>query len=276
MIHRSASIFFALAIAVALPASAQSKDDKGGSGAAATVNGKAIPKSRVDYILKQRAAQGAQPGQQKPPAFDPEQARKAILEDLITREVIVQEAERSGISKRGDTQMQLDLARQQVLIQAFLQNHIRAHPIGEEAMKAEYAKVRAQRGDREFKARHILVDSENDARDIIAKLKKGGKFEELAKVSKDASNKDRGGDLDWAPASNYVKPFADALAKLEKGRITDEPVQTQFGWHVIQLDDLRQTQFPEYDKVKPQIQNMMQEQEFQRLARELRAKAKVE
>ncbi|MSQ69763.1 MAG: peptidylprolyl isomerase [Betaproteobacteria bacterium] len=277
MTHRSAAIVFALALAAAVPATAQLKDDKGAaSNTAATVNGKAIPKARVDFILKQRAAQGNQPGQPQQAPFDSEQARKAIIDDQITSEVIVQEAERSGFTKRSETQMQLDLARQQVVIQTFLQNHFRNHPISEDAIKAEYAKVRAQRGDREFKARHILVDTETDAKDLVVKLKKGGKFEELAKVSKDASNKDRGGDLDWAPATNYVKPFADALAKLEKGKITDAPVQTQFGWHVIQLDDSRQVQFPAYEQVKPQIQNMMQQQEVQKLARELRAKAKIE
>lgn len=275
--QRTVAVLLALALVIPLQVGAQPKDDKGAAAnAAATVNGKVISKARVDYILRQRANQPGQPGHPQQPALENEQARKAILEDLITREVIVQEADRSGITRRSDSQTQLELARQQVVIQLFVQNYFRIHPIADDAIKAEYTKVRAQRGDREYKARHILVDSENEAKDLIGKLKKGDKFEELAKLSKDASNRDRGGDLDWAPASNYVKPFADALVKLEKGKVSDTPVQTQFGWHVIQLDDLRQANFPEYEKVKQQIQNALQEREIQRVARELRAKARIE
>lgn len=232
-----------------------------------TVNGKAIPRSRLDFLVKQRTAQG-QP--------DNEQVRRALLDNLINQEVLAQEAERKGLSKSADIQTQVDLSRQTALARAVIDDHLRSHPIAESAVKAQYEAVKAQRGEREYRARHILVDTEAAAKEITERLKKGEKFEELAKQSKDPGSKDRGGDLDWAAPSNYVKPFADALVKLEKGKMTDAPVQSQFGWHVIRLDDVRSTQFPPYEQVKQQIRNAMQEQEVQKLVKDLRSKAKIE
>ena len=168
------------------------------------------------------------------------------------------------------------MSRQTALARAVIDDYLKSHPIRDDAVKAQYEAVKSQRGEREYRARHILVDTESSARDITEKLKKGEKFEELAKQSKDPGSKDRGGDLDWAAPSNYVKPFADALAKLEKGKTTEAPVQTQFGWHVIRLEDVRSTQFPPYDQVKQQIQNALQEQEIQKLVAGLRSKAKIE
>src|SRR6266699_1458786 len=232
-----------------------------------TVNGKPIPKSRLDFIVKQRAAQG-QP--------DNEQARKAILDNLITQEVVAQEAERRGFAKSADVRAQLELLRQQALVQALVQDHLKTHPIKDEEMLAEYNKVKASRGDKEYKARHILVDKDTEANEIIAQLKKGSKFEDLAKQSKDPGSKDKGGDLDWNPPSTFVKPFSEALTKLEKGKYTETPVQTQFGWHVIQLDDVRTAQFPAFDTVRQQLLTRMQEQEVQKFVGELRSKAKIE
>jgi peptidyl-prolyl cis-trans isomerase C len=233
----------------------------------ATVNGKAIPKARVDFMLKQQAANGAP---------DNEQVRQAILERLINIEVVVQEAERKGLAKSADVQSQLDVARQQIIFQSYLQDYFKKNPIKDEAAQAEYARVKAQRGDKEYRARHILVEKEADAKAIIEQLKKGAKFEELAKQSKDVGSRDKGGALDWQPAATYVKPFADALVKLEKGKVTDAPVQSQFGWHVIQLEDVRPMQFPAFDEVKQQIYGALQEQEIQRVVTALRAKAKVD
>jgi peptidyl-prolyl cis-trans isomerase C len=232
-----------------------------------TVNGKPIPKSRLDFIVKQRAAQG-QP--------DNEQARKAILDNLITQEVVAQEADRRGMAKSADVRTQLELLRQQVLVQTVVQDHLKTHPIKDEEMLAEYNKVKASRGDKEYKAKHILVDKDTEANEIIAQLKKGSKFEDLAKQSKDPGSKEKGGDLDWNPPSTFVKPFSEALAKLEKGKYTETPVQTQFGWHVIQLDDVRSMQFPAFDTVKQQLLTRMQEQEVQKFVGELRSKAKIE
>lgn len=232
-----------------------------------TVNGKTIPKSRVDFMVKSQIAQG------RP---DNEQLRKAISDQVIAWELVVQEADRKGLSKSADVQSQLDIARQQIIFQAYLQNYIKSHPIKDEALRAEYSRVKAQRGDKEYKARHILVEKETDAMDIIEQLKKGAKFEDLAKQSKDIGSKDKGGELDWQPAATYVKPFGDALAKLEKGKTTETPVQTQFGFHVIRLDDVRATKFPEFDAVKQQITQALQNQEVEQLVKDLRAKAKVQ
>ena len=254
--------------APATPAAPAAKEgDKAPAAKSVTVNGKSIPKSRLDFIVKQRAAQG-QP--------DNEQTRQLIMDNLITQEVVAQEADRKGIGKGSDVRIQLDLMRQQVLAQALIQDYLKTHPIKDEQTLAEYNRIKAARGDKEYKARHILVDKEPEAKEIIAQLKKGAKFEDLAKQSKDPGSKDKGGELDWSPPGTYVKPFADALVKLEKGKFTETPVQTQFGYHVIQLDDVRTQPFPAYETVKQQLQSRMQEQEVHDYVSELRAKAKIQ
>jgi peptidyl-prolyl cis-trans isomerase C len=254
-----------LAGVIASPALAQSAAKDAAN--LATVNGKAIPKSRVEFLVKSQTAQG------KP---DNEQLRRAILDEVIAWELVVQEADRKGLSKNADVRSQLDIARQQIIFQSYLQDYVRTHPIKDEALRTEYDRAKAQRGDKEYKARHILVEKDTDAKDIIEQLKKGAKFDDLAKQSKDIGSKDKGGELEWQPAATYVKPFGDALAKLEKGKMTETPVQSQFGWHVIRLDDVRTAQFPEFDTVKQQITQMLQRQEVEKLVRDLRAKAKVE
>ena len=257
-----------LLAAVPFAATAQSAaNPPAGADKLPTVNGKSIPKSRVDFMIGQRVAQG-QP--------DNEQMRRTVVDNLVTQEVVAQEADRKGLGKSADVRAQLDLLRQQVLMQALFRDYIKTHPIKDDQMLAEYNKVKASRGDKEYKARHILVDKEEDAKQIVAQLKKGAKFEDLAKQSKDPGSKDRGGDLDWNPPSTFVKPFSDALVKLEKGKFTETPVQTQFGWHVIQLDDVRPLQFPPFETVRPQLLSMMQEQEVQKLIRDLRSKAKIQ
>ena len=233
----------------------------------ATVNGKAIPKSRVDFVVKQQATQGAP---------DSEQVRKLVLDRLINIEIVVQEADRKGLTKSPEVQTQLELARQQLVFQTFLQDYFKTHPISDESARAEYERVKSQRGDKEYKARHVLVEKDAEAKDIIEQLKKGGNFADLAKVSKDIGSKDKGGALEWEIPGNFVKPFAEALVKLEKGKYTEAPVQSQFGWHVILLEDSRPLQMPSFDDVKQQIYGMLQEQEVQRIIKDLRAKAKVE
>src|SRR6266487_2860291 len=268
MFSRPLRLVVALSLCVSAPVWAQAPAAKARSTAKpVTVNGKPIPKSRLDFIVKQRVTQG-QP--------DNEQARKAILDNLITQEVVAQEADRRGFAKTSDVRTQLELLRQQVLVQAVVQDHLKAHPVKDEEMLAEYNKLKASRGDKEYKARHILVEKEPEANEIIAELKKGTKFEDLAKQSKDPGSKDKGGDLDWNTPATFVKPFAEALSKLEKGKYTETPVQTQFGWHVIQLDDVRSMQFPAFDTVKPQLLSRMQEQEVQKFVGELRSKAKIQ
>lgn len=233
----------------------------------ATVNGIAIPKSRVDTIVRAQTTQGQQ---------DSPELRAAIRDRLITSEIMVQEANRKGLAKQTDTVNQIELMRMQILAQAFRADYVKSHPVSDEALKAEFEKIKSQMGDKEYKARHILVEKETEAKEIIAKLKKGEKFEDLAKDSKDPGSKDRGGDLDWNPSSGFVKPFSDAMVKLEKGKYTETPVQSQFGWHVIQLDDMRPLKFPDFNEAKPGLQQRLQEAMFEKAVADLRAKAKVE
>ncbi|HEY6897519.1 MAG TPA: peptidylprolyl isomerase [Rhodocyclaceae bacterium] len=235
--------------------------------ALATVNGKAIPKSRMDLVL------ASQKGQGRP---DSEELRKAIRERLITLEAVSQEAGRKGIEKRTDVAAQIDMARQDILINAYLADFARSHQPADAAVKAEYDAYKASMGDKEYKARHILVEKEEEAKDIIARLKKGEKFEDLAKQSKDPGSRDKGGDLDWSVPGNYVKPFADALGKLAKGKYTEAPVKSDFGWHVILLEDTRNFNAQPLEELKPQIVQKLQRQMIDQHVQELRAKAKVE
>lgn len=255
----------AAAIAVALPAYAQAQSAPASK--PVTVNGVQIPKSRVDAIVKAQESQGQK---------DTPELRAAITDRLIVNEVIAQEATRKGLQKSPEVQAQLELVRQNVLLNAYRQDFIKNNPVPDAQLKAEYEKIRSQVGDKEYKARHILVEKEDEAKAIVANLKKGQKFEDLAKQSKDPGSKDRGGDLDWNSPGSYVKPFSDALVKLEKGKYTETPVQTQFGWHVIQLEDVRPTKFPPFEEVKPQLSERFQAQALEKSVADLRAKAKIE
>lgn len=239
----------------------------GRPGAVATVNGVAIPASRADALLSSQIAQG-QP--------DSEQLRAAVRNDLINREMLSQASKKKGFDKKPEVLAQFELARQGILVNAYLQDFVNTHPVKDEAVKAEYDNIVKAMGDKEYKARHILVEKEDEAKQVVADLRKGRKFEELAKQSKDPGSKDRGGELDWNAPGGYVKPFADALTKLQKGKYTEVPVQTQFGWHVILLEDVRDAKFPTLEEAKPQIAQALQQQQFAKQIQDLRAKAKVE
>lgn len=259
-------ILLAATLSISTVFAAKKPADSVGSssgGTVATVNGKPIPKSRADALVANAGTQGRQ---------DSEALRKQVKDELITRELLAQEAQKKGYDKHAEVL----LAQQQVLISAYLNDYVKAHPVSDDAIKKQYEAFRAVAGDKEYKARHILVETEDQAKDIIARLKKGEKFEDLAKQSKDPGSKDKGGDLDWATPNNYVKPFSDALVKLEKGKYTDTPVQSPFGWHVIRLDDTRQFTPPAMDEVKPQIIQSLQSQVVKQYIQELREKSKVE
>ncbi len=236
------------------------------AGVIATVNGVAIPQRRADVLLRERATHGASPD---------DQLRAAVREDLINREVIEQEAKREGFTKSPELQAELDLVRQTVIVQNFVRDWLSKHPVTEDEMKKEYEKAKASMGETEYRARHILVDTEDEAKMIIAELKKGGKFEDLAARSKDAGSKAKGGDLGWGVPAYYDKAFADALVKLKKGEYTQTPVHTRFGYHVIRLDDVRPAKFPSYDEVKPRLEQEVSQRKLETLVRDLRAKAKV-
>lgn len=261
----------ALAALVALGFSAHeaTAQDKGAAAATrvATVNGVAIPKSRVDVVVRAQAQRGIP---------DSEGLRNEIKEQLIVRELVAQEAAKKGLAKNPEVVAQVELSRQEVLWGAYIADFIKNTPVSDAQIKTEYERVKAQRGDKEYKVRHILVEKEDDAKQVIVDLKKGRKFEELAKQSKDPGSKDRGGDLDWNAPAGYVKPFADAMVKLTKGKYTETPVQTQFGWHVIMLEDVRDAKFPTLEEAKPQIAQALQQQQFTKAVQDLRAKAKVE
>ena len=255
-------------LAAALLAAAAASPAAFGADAVAKVNGKEIPQSRLDAIVKTATAQG-QP--------DSPELRSRLRDDLITREVLLQEATKKGIDKSAEVASQLEMQRQNIIINAFLQDIVRHLNITEDTMRKEYEAAKAAAGAKEYKVRHILVKDENEAKQIIAQLKKGGNFEKIAaEKSEDSGSKNRGGDLDWSPPGRYVKPFADALVKMKKGQLTDTPVQSQFGWHIIRLDDERATKIPPFEDVKNNIQQQMQQQAVQKAVADLRSKAKVE
>jgi peptidyl-prolyl cis-trans isomerase C len=167
--------------------------------------------------------------------------------------------------------------RQTILIRELFADFQKKNPVTDEEIKAEYDRFAAANAGKEYRARHILVEKEDQAKALIAQIKKGAKFEDLAKKnSKDPGSGANGGDLDWANAGSYVKEFSDALVTLTKGKVSEAPVKTQFGYHVIRLDDVRDAQLPKFDEVKPQIAQQMQQQKIGKYQEELRAKAKIE
>jgi len=237
--------------------------------AAATVNGITIAKSRVDMIVQQGLAAG-QP--------DSPEARKGIIEKLAMQTLAADEAIKKGLDKSPEIMAQIDLIRQSVLANAYIQDLIKNSTASDDMLKAEYEKIKAKITGTEYKARHILVEKESDAKDIIAKLKKDpGLFEKLAmEKSKDAGSKVRAGELGWFDLSRIVPEFGSAVSKLEKGAITQEPVKTQFGYHVIQLEDSRPIEAPPFEEVKPQLAQHLQQQNVQKQMEDLKAKAKIE
>ena len=233
----------------------------------AVVNSKPIPKAREDAWVKELTKQGQ---------ADSPELRKQVKDRLIQNEILLQEAQRRGVAERAEVKFMLDVQRQNTLIQALLRDEIEKSPITDAQIKAAYDQQKAKVGSKEYRARHILVEKEDEAKASTEQLKKGAKFEELAKGSKDTGSAKNGGDLDWAAPDSYVKPFSEALIKLNKGQITEIPVQSQFGWHVIRLDDVRDTQFPPLEQVTPQIREGLQQQRVQAYVETLRKSAKIQ
>ncbi|HEX6945365.1 MAG TPA: peptidylprolyl isomerase [Casimicrobiaceae bacterium] len=254
--------FAVLGVAQAQPAAPKAA---AAAPAAAAPAGKALyPQSQFDLMLKERMAQG-QP--------DSPELRNAIREELNTRELLTREAKKANLDKNADVKNQMDLAANTVLVRAYVTDWIKKNPIPDAELKKEYETIKAQMGDKEYKVKHILVEKEDEAKDIIAQLQKGAKFEELAKArSKDPGSKDRGGDLDWNAPGGFVKPFGDAMVATPKGKFTATPVQTQFGYHVILVEDVRDAKVPPFEEVKPQLQQRMQAAYLDKYFKELRAK----
>lgn len=234
----------------------------------AVVNGKAVPKSRVDALSQQVAKSGRQ--------VTPEMEGE-LKKEVIAREIFMQEAQKMGLEATDDFKSQMELARQTLLIRELFMDFQKKNPVSDADIQAEYDRFAAANSGKEYKSRHILVETEDEAKSIIAQIKKGKKFEDIAKKSsKDPGSGANGGDLDWANPNNYAKEFADALKGLTKGKMTDTPVKTEFGYHVIRLDDTRDAQLPKLQDVKPQVAQQLQQQKLKVYQEQLRAKAKVE
>lgn len=257
-------IFSALAAAtllsaLAVPAAAQN---------VAIVNGKPVPMARVDALAQQLVRAGR--------PVTPEMMGQ-IKDEVIARELFMQEAQKLGLDASEDFKAQMELTRQAILIRELFATFQKNNPVTDAEIKAEYDKFAAANSGKEYRARHILVEKEDQAKAIIASLKKGAKFEDIAKKqSKDPGSGANGGDLDWASAGSYVKEFSEAMVKLGKGKTTETPVKSQFGYHIIRLDDVRDAQLPKLEDVKPQIAQQLGQQKLMKYQEELRAKAKIE
>ena len=251
----------ALVVAALAPLGAQAQN-------LAIVNGKPVPKSRIDTLVRQ----AERAGQQVTPEM-----QQQVRDQVVLREIFTQEAERRGLAASADYRAQMELARQSILIRELFEDQRKKSPVSDADAKAEYDKFKAQAAGTEDRARHILVEKEDEAKSLIAQIKGGAKFEDLAKKhSKDPGSGENGGDLDFAKPDAYVPEFGQAMARLNKGEMTDAPVKSQFGWHIIRLDDTREAQFPPFDEVKGQIKQRLEQARMQAFQEDLRAKAKTD
>ena len=235
--------------------------------AVATVNGKPIKQSLFDFIVKDATDHGQKVD---------DNVRDVIMSKLISSELVLQEAQKSGMDKKPDYLAKEELTRRELLVNVYIQDYMTSHPVSESDTKAAYEKFKTELGDKEYNARHILVASEAEAKDVIAQLNKGGEFSKIAKEkSIDPGSKEKGGDLGWFALGGMVKPFSEAVSKLQKGKLSTDPVQTQFGWHVIKLDDIRELKAPPYDKVKDNLQKQLGQRQLEKMLTDLRAKATI-
>jgi peptidyl-prolyl cis-trans isomerase C len=260
----------------AVAAGAQDKAEKApkksaaatSSGGKVVVNGVTIPQSRIDAMNKELTAQG-QP--------DTDERKQAVRDELVNREILAQAASKRGLDKNPDIAAQMEMARQAVLVRALFEEEVKKNPITDAQLQQQYEQFKGSMGTNEYKVRHILVDKEEDAKAIIADLNKGGDFAKIAKEkSKDPGSKDNGGDLDWGPSARYVKPFADSVTSMQKGQTTTAPVKTDFGYHVIRLEDVRPLSVPPFTELKEQFRQRAQQAQIQKFVLDLRSKAKIE
>jgi peptidyl-prolyl cis-trans isomerase C len=238
---------------------------------AVIVNGKPIPKVQLDKLL------------QKTGQADNPQVRDQAREMLVTRELILQEANNRGLSQSDAVKEQIEQSRMGILVAAVFQDYVEKEGIAEADLKAAYETVKSQYTGKEYHVEHILVEKEADAKAITAQLKAGANFEELAKAkSKDPGSAPTGGDLGWVSEKSLVPEFSKAMVQLKKGQITDKPVKTQFGWHIIKMDDVRDVKAPPIEEVKDQLKQMIasdqnwQKAKFTEMMQKLRAKAKIQ
>jgi peptidyl-prolyl cis-trans isomerase C len=223
--------------------------------------------AQLDLIVKERVAQG-QP--------DSPELREFLKQELVNRELLLRAAKAKGLDRDATLRTQMQVASDTILIRSYVNDVLASKQPSEDVLKKEYDTIKAGLGDKEYRARHILVEKKEDAEAAIKQIQGGAKFEDVAKsLSKDPGSKENGGDLDWAVPSNYVKPFADAMIALEKGKYTPQPVQSPFGFHVIKLDDVREAKAPPYEEVKPQLAQRLQGKVLEDHVLELRNKAGV-
>lgn len=254
----------ALALSLTAPLAASADDD-----VVAKVNGVAIRQSQIETAARNLISQGQQ---------DTPDLRVRLKDELIARELILQQANADGLAKRDEVRDQIELARSNILINAFLQTWAKDHPVAEADLKAEYDKLKGELATiDEFQARHILIKDEKAAKAALAKLKKGEKFDKLAStLSEDTGTKAKGGELGWVRSdANLVAPFMEAMKKLKKGE-TSDLVKTEFGYHIIRVDDTRKAQPPAFDQVRGELNQFMQRRAIEQMVRDLREKAKVE
>ncbi|NMM00064.1 peptidylprolyl isomerase [Paraburkholderia sp. RP-4-7] len=234
----------------------------------AVVNGTPIPKARADALIDQLVHQGQQ---------DTPQLQMAVREELVNREILMQEALRRGLPNRPDIKAQIAVAQQTVVLRALIEDFVKNNTPTDAEVTARYNALIKDAGGKEYHLHHILVDNEQQAKDLIAKIKAGASFEDLAKqYSKDPGSGKNGGDLDWSDPKAYVPEFADAATHLQKGQMTDTPVHTQFGWHIIRVDDVRNITPPPLEQVRPQIVQQIQQEKLQAFEEGLRKNAKIQ
>ena len=235
----------------------------------AIVNGKAVPKARFESFMTQITKQG---GQQRTPELE-----QQVKDELVLREIFVQEAERRGLQRSEEYKSQMEVARQSLLIRELFNDYQAKNAVSDDELKAEYEKIKSANSGSEYRARHILVESEDLAKSLIAQLKGGASFAELAKAnSKDPGSAPNGGDLDWASPGNYVPEFSQAMTQLQKGKFTETPVKSQFGYHIILLEDTRTATFPSFEEVKPQLAQRAQQQKLAKFRDDLKNKARTD
>ncbi len=252
----------------ATPPAASAKASTDASKPVAVVNGIAIPQSQYNLLKQDRLQQG-QP--------DNAQTDAALRDSLINAEILAQQATKMGLDKDPTMQTRLALVKTEMLAKAYLAEYVKTHPISEADLKAQYDKVKAQMGTKEYEVSHILVGSEAEAKQIIAELNsKKAKFEDLAKKKSKDSSAAKGGLIGWAAPGNLVKAFSDAMVQLKKGEYTKTPVHTQFGWHVIRVDNIRDLKLPPFNEVKDQLRGQMEQEMIKKLIIDIRASAKVE
>lgn len=234
----------------------------------ATVDGRPIGRDLYEFYVKGVAGKGSS-------ELSAEQ-RDQALDNLVRAQMIAEQAEKDGLTKDTNTAALLELSRLNVLQQALSEKYLKDKKATEQELRAEYETQVSALSRQEYHARHILVATSGFADKLVKELEKGVKFEDVAKRESMDSSKDSGGDLGWFTPDRMVKPFADAVMALKAGEFTHTPIQTQYGWHIIKLEDTRDLQPPPFDSVKQRLEQVVQTKKFKTYVDGLMKTAKVE